>query len=204
MWKAVSLALIVGGVAMLGGCAAAPQESGFLSTYKNLEPADGHLLRYVSSDAAVAKYQKLIVDPVTTKFYDPKSGDGIDPKDIERMEQSFYAELTKDLSANGFELVTDAGPGVGRIKVAITDLKPGTPALNIIPQTKMTGLGLGAVSAEMELVDSVSGEQVAAAIDSDTGSRLSLSGLSKWGDAEAVMNGWAKKLADRLKAARGA
>jgi hypothetical protein len=203
MWKAISFVVMIGFVGMMSGCASKPQETGFLSTYKNLEPADGNLLRYTAPNSEIAKYSKLIVDPVTSKFYDPKSAKSIKPEELAKMEQAFYAELTKDLTDAGFDLVGDPGPDVGRIRLAITDVKAGTPALNVIPQTKLTGLGLGAVSAEFELVDSVTGQQIAAAIDSDTGSRLSFSGLSKWGDAQAVLKGWAKKITERLKAARG-
>ena len=58
--------------------------------------------------------------------------------------------------------------------------------------------------SEGEIVDSVTGVQVAAGIDSETGSRLSFSGLSKWGDAEAVMTDWAQKSTKRIQEAHTA
>jgi hypothetical protein len=91
---------------------------------------------------------------------------------------------------------------VARLRVAITDLQPSNPALNVLPQTKLTGRGLGQASAEFEPVDSRTDEQISA-IDAQTGSPLSLSGLSKWGDVEAVMNDWAKRVAKRIEEAHG-
>jgi hypothetical protein len=202
MRKAIPFLMMIGLVGLISGCASKPEETGFLSTYKNLEPADGHLLRYVSSNSELAKYSKFIIDPVAFKSYDPEETDKIKPEDISHVEQFFQDQLTKDLGEAGYEIVSTPGPDVGRIKIAITNLKAGSPALNVLPQTKLTGLGLGAISAEFELVDSVTGKQIAAAIDSDTGSRLSFSGLSKWGDAEAVIKDWSKKITDRFKAAR--
>ena len=73
----------------------------------------------------------------------------------------------------------------------------------MLPQTKLTGLGLGQASVEMEAVNSMTDVQLAAAIISQTGSRFSLSGLSKWGDVEAVMKDWAKRIWLRIDEAHG-
>ena len=187
-----------------GGCASKPKEAGFLSTYANLQRVDGSetFLRYVAPNTELRKYSAVLVDPIQTVFYDKSESKGIKPEDIQHLEQYLYGKLQKSLQDAGFKVVSDPGPDVLRLRVAITNLKPSTPALNILPQTKLTGLGLGQVSAEGELVDSQSGKQLAAAIQSDTGSRLSLSGLAKWGDVESVMDDWAKKLAKRLSDAR--
>ncbi len=50
------------------------------------------------------------------------------------------------------------------------------------------GGGLGGAEAEMELVDSQSGQRIAAAIDNQKGSRMSIgAGLKLYGHAEEVM-----------------
>ncbi len=57
------------------------------------------------------------------------------------------------------------------------------------------GGGLGGAGAEMELVDSVTGERIAAAIDNQKGSRMSIgAGLSWYGHATEVMENLAKDL----------
>jgi hypothetical protein len=186
----------------LGGCAKSPQKTGFLSNYSNLEPVSSTSMRYIAPDNALGKYSSFIVDPVTTHLYDEKEAAKIADKDVQHLQQYMYEAVRKALGTR-YQLVHEPGPGVARLRIAITNLKASSPVLNAIPQTKMSGIGLGQASAEAELVDSQTGAQLAAAIESSQGSRLSLSGLSKWGDVEAVMNDWAKRLAKRIDEAHG-
>jgi hypothetical protein len=189
---------------LLGGCAEKPKEVGFLSTYANLEPVKGqeNFLRYIAPGDELGKYSTLIVDPITVKLYDEKQAEKLKPEDVKHIEQFLYEQVKKDLGEAGFKLTSDPGADVARIRIAITNLKAASPALNVLPQTKLTGVGLGQTAAEGEIVDSVTGKQLVAAIKSDTGSRFSLSGLSKWGDVEAVMKDWSKALVTRLSEAR--
>ena len=53
-------------------------------------------------------------------------------------------------------------------------------------------------SMEGEVIDSQTGEQIGAVIQTQKGSRLSLAGVKKWGDAKAVMDEWAKRFRKRL------
>jgi hypothetical protein len=190
----------VGFITVISGCASTPEQSGFLSTYANLQPVDSTTLRYIDT-AELAHYSAFIVEPVSVRFYNQDEAANLKPEDVAHLQQFYYAAVTKALTDAGIKLVSDPGPGVARIRLAITNLKSGTPALNIIPQTKLTGLGLGQATSEGEIVDSITTVQIAAAIDSETGSRLSFAGLSKWGDAESVMTGWAEKIAKRIQEA---
>jgi hypothetical protein len=56
---------------------------------------------------------------------------------------------------------------------------------------------------EAELVDSQTGEQIGALIESKKGSRLSLAGMTRWGDAKAAMDEWAQRFEQRLDEAHG-
>jgi len=200
-----TIGVIIGFGMLLSGCASQVQQTGFLSTYANLEPVQGQdqtFLRYIGPADELGQYSALILDPITVQFYDTDNTANINPDDIEHLRQFLYGQLTDQLQEQGFHVVSDPGPGVARLRCAITNLKPSTPALNVLPQTKITGLGLGQASGEFELVDSVTGKQLAAAIQSQTGSRFSFAGLSQWGDVEAVMKDWAKRIAERLAAVR--
>jgi hypothetical protein len=53
------------------------------------------------------------------------------------------------------------------------------------------------------LVDSQTGEQIGAPVESQKGSRISLEGLKKWGDAKAFMDEWAKRFRKRLDETQG-
>jgi hypothetical protein len=194
------MVVVIGLAVMLGGCAKKAQEVGFLSTYKNLEPISDNTMRYISPQ--VGQYSKFILDPITVKCYDKETAEKIKPEDAAHLQEFLYTEIVKD-KPEQYQLVTEPGPGVARIRIAVTNLEKSSPALNILPWTKLSGVGLGQTSAEMELVDSMTNIQLAAAINSDTGSRFSLSGLSKWGDVEGVMKDWAKRIWLRIDEAHG-
>jgi hypothetical protein len=196
----LSMVIVVSLAVMLGGCAKKAQETGFLSTYKNLEPVSDNVMRYISPQAG--QYSKFIIDPIKVKFYDTETAEKVLPDDIAHLEQYLYTQIIEQKPDN-YEIVSQPGPGVARIRIALTNLEKSTPALNVLPQTKLTGLGLGQASAEMEAVDSMTDVQIAAAIVSDTGSRFSFSGLSKWGDVEAVEKDWAKRIWQRVDEAHG-
>jgi hypothetical protein len=188
---------------MLGGCdkkVQATAKTGFLSTYKNLEPAPDNRMQYISQQ--VGGYWKFVIDPITVKLYDEKTGRQISPADVLHLEQYFYSEVLKQMP-DRYQTVPESGPAVARLRIAITNLEKSNPSLNVLPQTKLTGMGLGPVSAEMELVDSMTGEQLAAAIDSNTGGKFSLSGLSAWDDVEAAMKDWARRMWVRVDEAHG-
>jgi hypothetical protein len=199
--KLLMLVVVVGLAVTLGGCAKKAQQVGFLSTYKNLEPVSDNTLRYIGPN--VGEYSKFIVDPITVKCYDKETAEKVKPEDVKHLEEFLYTEIIKDKPADRYEIVSTPGPGVARMRIAVTNLEKSTPALNILPWTKLTGVGLGQASVEMEAVDSQTGKQLAAAIVSDTGSRFSLSGLSKWGDVEGVMKDWAKRIWMRVDEAHG-
>jgi hypothetical protein len=108
-----------------------------------------------------------------------------------------YAEIRNAIS-DKYRIVTTPGPGIAKLRMAITDIKQSKTVQNLMPITKMAGTGLGGASMEAELVDSQTGVQVAAVVETQSGNRLSFDGVSKWGDAEAVMKAWAKRFRKRL------
>ncbi len=63
---------------------------------------------------------------------------------------------------------------------------------------------VGGAQAEAEIMDSVTGERLAASVDKrEGGMALSTAVQWKWDDAENVMDYWAQKLATRVKELKG-
>ncbi len=56
---------------------------------------------------------------------------------------------------------------------------------------------------EGEMLDSLTGEQIGAVIQSSQGGRISLQGYKKWSSAEAVIKEWAARFRKRLDEAHG-
>lgn len=177
------------------------QTTGFLSDYSHLEAESDTVLRYFNPRKPLSSYSKFIIDPVAVHFHSIDEGTDISSEDLAKMRQHMYKAVYNALLKR-YSVVRQPGPGVARLRLAITDLKKSSPALNVIPTTKLAGVGLGGVSMEGELLDSVTGEQIAAAVQSQVGERFSLEGLSKWGDAKAVIDRWAEAFVERLDKAR--
>lgn len=186
------------------GCAGVQkaEDSGFLSDYSKLEKrSDDHLFY---SAGKSAQYDKFIVEPVVLLF-DPDDADSsFDDEQLQTLQEFFREEVRTRLSEkNGYEIVTTPGPGVARIRMGITDVKKTIGALNVSVFTKVTGAGIGGASAEGEMVDSQTGEQLAAAVRWGGGSRVLMAGLTQMGDAKIAIGHWAKDLRKLMDDAHG-
>ena len=182
-------------VTQLGCQPQSAQKTGFLSDYSRLETASKTSLRYVDT-RALGRYSSFIVDPVGSRIYGESRGK-ISAEELRDMASYMHATIVKELSKS-YTIAYKPGPGIARIRVALTNLKKGFPPLNIYPTSKLMGSGLGGASMEAELVDSETGRQIAALVESQLGERLSLAGVTVWGDAKEIMDKWAQSLKKRL------
>jgi uncharacterized protein DUF3313 len=179
------------------GCAG-PQaaKTGFMKDYSQLQPhpeIEGRH-RYINPHVDASKYNKFIVDPVAINLSPKGKERDIDPKDLDKLAKFFRKKIGEELS-KGYQITGSPGPDVARVRTSISEVNKTLPYLNVHPGTKLTGAGLGGAGAEMELVDSQSGQRIAAAIDNQKGSRMDITGGLTWyGNAEGVMENWAKDL----------
>jgi hypothetical protein len=195
----IALALVI--VTVQFGCSAQKVgRTGFLSDYSNLKSYSDVSFRHVPSKATLAQYSKFIIDPVVIHLHSGSKAE-VSAQDQADLKNYMHDSIVKAIS-NKYGVVYQPGPGVARVRFALTDLKKSSIAQNLMPLTKIAGTGLGGASLEAEIVDSQTGNQVAALVESQLGNRLSLDGTSEWGDAKAIMDGWAKRFRDRLDLAR--
>ena len=148
--------------------------SGFLGDYSKLksDPNFDNALRWANPAKPVKQYRKFMLDPVIVHFAPNAEGTAIDPGELKKLTDYFHDQAAKALSKQ-FQVVSQPGPGVLRIRVAITGIEKTIPILNIHPGTRLTGAGLGGASMEGEAIDSVSGERIVAIMDSRRGNRAS-------------------------------
>ncbi len=166
-------------------------------------------LRYVNPSAQWTQYNKLIIDPVT--FW---GGDStkVSASDQQSLVNYFSQQLNEQL-AKKFQIVTQPGPGVLKLSVALTDADAATPGLRsvsmIVPQAHMisnlkylaTGTFpfVGAAQAEAKITDAVSGQVLALVVDRRIGGGSFAAGFQwQWGDAENAINKWSEMAAERL------
>lgn len=191
--------------ACLGACAsrgwtAAP--SGFLTNYDQLEKAPGErgVLRY-EKPGALAGYPRFLIEPIGVQARPGADLERVQQEELDALAADFGAALREQL-AERYELVDAPGPRVLRLRAAITNVVPATPALNLHPATKLTGAGLGGASFEAEGVDSETGERIFAVMVSRGAAKRFGSGLSAWSDARQVMREWAAQFRARIDASR--
>ena len=193
---------------MFNGCGEQQiQRAGFLSDYSKLQARSDTSLRYMSM-RDLSRYSKFIVDPVQAHFHtgseaiEKRTEGKLKEEDLRDLQNYMREAIIKALS-NPYEVVSRPGPGVARVRVALTDFKKSEVILNILPAGKVSGVGLGGATMESEVIDSQTGKQIGALVELQRGSRLSLDGLSKWGDAKGVMDKWAQSLRNRVDEAHG-
>ena len=181
--------------------------SGFLGDYSKLKRSRQlkGAMSYENPSKSLKEYDKFIIDPVVVHFAPNAKGIGVDPLKVQQVADYFHRELWLALSMR-YEVVNTPGPGVLRLRMAITDIKTTVPLMNIHPATKLLGLGLGGASMEGEAVDSQTGERVLAVVDSRRGAFNPFpggAGVNEFGHAKEVMRNWAKRFVGRVDKAHG-
>ncbi len=193
--KPVILALLA---TVVTGCATIeqPQPSGFLTDYSNLKQIADDQLFYSAGKSA--GYAQFIVDPVTLLFT-PNQNNAFDENELEELRLYFEEKLKDALTRDdGYALVTQPGPGVARLRVGLVDVERTIGALNIWLVTKATGAGIGGASAEGEMLDSQTGEQLAATVRWGGGSRILIAGFTSMGDAKIAIKRWTRDARNML------
>lgn len=214
------------GALLVSGCASTYQKrsvkgSGFLSDYAQLKDhgGDSAMLSYRNEQADFKGYTKILLDPVRVFVPGKDSKIASLPKeDQQKLVNYFDAALREELKLD-YTLVSQPGPGVMRIRVAMTEADGSAVVLDTISSVIPIGVALSAVKAiatgknlsvgeigaECEGVDSVTGQRLFAAVDARVGRKYTFKfdKFDKWHAAEDAFDFWAKQLHERLCAASG-
>ena len=217
-WRVV---LLLAAVTALAACASSSRPAGEVKASSFLG-SDVHKLKpggpgqpawiYMNPKADWASYDKMLLDPVTF-WRDPKSEqDALSQHDKQMLANYFYAVIAKAMSKR-VTMVSAPGPGVIRVKVALTKADPSIVALDVVstvlPQaiafsaikTALTGKPafVGEACIAVKITDSSSGELLAAYVSDRVGAKdLNKDEFSSWGDVEQAMRFWADNAAYHL------
>jgi len=157
---------------------------------------------------ALVKYRKVIVEDV--KVAQPKaSGDDVkraSREEAQRLADRFEEILREELRPH-YQITNRRGRDVLAVRATLTDLQPSNPGVfvfNYLPYAAAvtTGLtlatgktpGAGSTTVEAEVVDSYSRRQLYAIVDQMKGSKLQPHGIERWGQTEAAMRAWSRKI----------
>lgn len=193
-----------------------PPTSGFLGDYSELEPHPDKklMLVYRKRAGALAPYDGFLVDPVLVYFHPEAKGVGVDPNELAELAGFLRDEVIAALTEGDvYRVVEEPGPGVVRIRAALTDLVPVDPKKNIGASAAglATGVGLllprvdlGRTSIEAEFLDSQTGERLVAVVAEKKGKRFGgkVKGAKTWGDVKAAFKKWSKDLRKQLDRVR--
>ena len=178
-------------------------KTGFLSDYSKLSAESDHIMRYVDEEA-LDSYSNCIVDRVQLHMHSKskvrkelKEGD-VTNQDVKDLTNYMHSAVVKAVKGAGKKIAYNPGPGVARLRVALTDIEKSS-LVSAIPQASLLGAGIGGASMEAEMVDSQTGEQIGATIQSRDGSKLPFSNLGEWTTVKKVIDKWAEELQERLE-----
>ena len=196
------------------------EPSGFLKDYSKLHKAANDTeatLAYFTPDKAKFKsYTKILLEPVQVWRGEDSDAKGLDQEDAEYLSQFLWSRLDEELGKY-YRITKSPGPGVMRMRVAITEAGKGIPILDNLTAAYPTTLLMskakkaisgteslvGKASIEMEATDSQTGELLAAGVDRRGGGKYAWKPISRFIDVENAYSYWAKKVAWRACTLRG-
>ena len=193
--------------------------SGFLSTYDGLKQTDEYMVEWLFFDekANFNSYDKIILDYLQFFVKEDAEYKGLQANEMQELAEAFHQSVIKALS-DKYQFVSEPGPGVMRIRLALTNVEPIKLGRNFLTAVVPVGMainlvkvgatgesiGVGRTSMEAEIFDTQTKIRLVAAIDTDVGRKYTgYQGDTKWAHAEGTFEAWAKDLRKLLNKLSG-
>lgn len=210
-------------VCLLGACATyqarSVKKSGFLGDYSMLKPGgEGRaLLVYIDTKADIKAYSRILMDPVKLYASQESSMSNVSKEDRQKLLNYADAAIREQL-AKDYVFVQKPGPGVMRLRVALTEAGNAHVIMDTISTIVPIGLAVsglkaiatgswsfvGSAGVEVELLDSQSDTRLVAAVDRQVGGKVTGKGdkFDEWRTVKNAIDLWAERLQKRLAEAR--
>ena len=212
---------LVGTLLLSGGCASTYQQravngSGFLSDYSQLKDRGGDtaMLSFVDPKAKFRAYNKILLEPVRAYAASKDSSMAKLSKEKQQHLLNYFDAKLRESLKRDYALVNQPGPGVLRVRVAITEAEGSYVALDTVSSVIPIGLALscvkalatgehlsvGSIGAECEGLDAMTNQRLFAAVDARVGRKYTFKfdKFSKWHTAEDACDFSAAQLHERL------
>lgn len=208
------LTLLIGGLA-LNATEHGRTFSGFLGNYPPLDPVPEttNALRWIKPGLDITKYDSVILDQPDILIAADSPYKGVGPNQIQSLSDKFHEILATNLEED-YPLVNQPGPGVVRVRFALTDIfmkrksvKPWqlTPAgLGVYGLKSALGANILLVEAtvEAEFLDAQTGERLAVAVFRQGAKKDKANGQKQektsWKKVEKAMEQFATAIRERL------
>ena len=189
--------------------AASVRRVGFLTDYSRLQPmpGGGGLLCWRNAGTNWKQFDKVMFERIQV-FLKPGSMQSIDPTDLKVLIDYFHNDLVKATQPEA-QVVTAAGPGVLRVRIALTDLVPTNTLASLAgtatPYGFVAEIGAGAATGrpvgstpylgqtgmEVQFRDGASGQIVGECADREIGLKYAADlNAGAAGAAENWVNGY--------------
>ncbi len=205
------LFIVFMGLMILSACASTsgPKYQGVFvpQEYVNkFEPGvDEHTLRWLRPGVDANKYNKFMVDYVIFALAPDSEYKGINADEMKQLADAASKALVLAISSK-FEVVSEPGPDVLRVRFAIIDLKQSRPVMSTITTVVPVGLAIslvkkgitddwtggGMTKGEVLIHDSMSGEVIAAGY-ADYSAQFT-GRYTKWGSVEDAFTKWGNRI----------
>ncbi len=204
------------------GCAQTKQArkvetSGFLGDYSMLQKGKKGeaLLIYLNPNADWASYDKMLFESASIWRGEGSNLEDVPEDDLQRLVNYLHTVVVTKLEED-YEIVDKPGPGVLRIRTAITEAGKSNVGMDIfssvVPQARLissaksmatgTGSFVGGVSIEGEITDANTGDVLAQMVDRRAGGKSLKGSTNAWNDVEQAFQFWAERLNQRLRELR--
>ncbi len=194
-YSTILILATLGSIVVLAGCdTPSPIDevpaTGFLSDYSDLKRISPDSRRYINPKYNLGNYVSFIIKPVEIRFKEKTQAEIGNWDDLEKLKSYMRKTLIDTLEPRYNAAGTRPGPGTAIVRIALTNVEKSKP------------LRMGSVSMEMELLDPITSEQIAALVESQK-KGVPFSGLYPWSGVKAVMDDWARRFYNRLEEAHG-
>jgi hypothetical protein len=163
----VRMAFLLGGVLVLtlASCATTEDlkatrsyQQGFLTDYSLLKPRGDNDWIYLSPDAQrlLAASRGVLIDQPEIHISPASPYTGAKPSTLTAIAEAMRADLTSALNKGGYNVVTEPGPNILMVRVALTDIYLQAKERGILEYTPIgfvIGAGMSAMESVMEKVD---------------------------------------------------
>jgi hypothetical protein len=172
---------------------------------------DEHSLRWIKPGYDFAKYNKFMVDYVEFALAPDSEYKGINADEMKKLADAASLALVNAIKEK-YEVVSEPGPDVARVRFAITDLEQSRPAVSVITSVVPVGLAIslvkkgttdewtggGMAKGEIVVLDSQTNEAIMAGYG--VYSAQFSQRFTKWGSVEDAFKKWGEQIDKGLTA----
>lgn len=208
-------------LALAVGCSSKskPTESGFLPDYAKLKPVANQpeARMWAAPGVSLSNYDQVIVDSVQLRL--PAEKTKVKAEEVRELQALtvYFRNVIVQALKDRYPVVDVPGQRTLRIRSAISDVVRASPVRNVMTSVlpigivlnlgsemfSGKGMGVAEVAIEIEALDSLTGQSLAAFTDRKVGHKYDVKGASELGQVKKGLDEWAAAIRQRFDQTHG-